>query len=192
MPHFLAAKFPDSRDYKPQSCGKLSGISETASSENISTRNNPQLDLGCKWPGIISKVRSKCYIAIEWVSERVVELVIGNMSGWIQQDVGSVAPPREHPLFWGGIGGGGGGSLPLPLLTHPPACMGFGEAEIEFHTRRDSRSVYVFYVNATFRFLISAFANYFGLISMFRCKDRVKWHLKFVILHDQFNFMLNY
>lgn len=31
-------------------------------------------------------------------SERVVELVIGNMSGWILQDVGSVARPWEHPL----------------------------------------------------------------------------------------------
>lgn len=45
-------------------------------------------------------------------SERVVELVIGNMSGWILQDVGSVARPWEHPLFWGGDG--------PPLLPPPP------------------------------------------------------------------------
>lgn len=34
-------------------------------------------------------------------SERVVELVIGNMSGWILQDVGSVARPWEYPPFLG-------------------------------------------------------------------------------------------
>lgn len=39
-------------------------------------------------------------------SERVVELVIGNMSGWILQDVGSVARPREQPPFWGGSSSG--------------------------------------------------------------------------------------
>lgn len=47
-------------------------------------------------------------------SERVVELVIGNMSGWILQDVGSVARPWEHPLFWGGDGP----PLLLSLATH--------------------------------------------------------------------------
>lgn len=47
-------------------------------------------------------------------SERVVELVIGNMSGWILQDVGSVARPWEHPLFWGG------GPRPPPCLSLPP------------------------------------------------------------------------
>lgn len=73
-------------------------------------------------------------------SERVVELVIGNMSGWILQDVGSVARPWEHPLFWGGDG---------PPLLPPPAHLRFrrpGSAgsrnQIEFHTRRDSHPVH--------------------------------------------------
>lgn len=47
-------------------------------------------------------------------SERVVELVIGNMSGWILQDVGSVARPWEHPLFWGG------GPPPPPRVSLVP------------------------------------------------------------------------
>lgn len=74
-------------------------------------------------------------------SERVVELVIGNMSGWILQDVGSVARPWEHPLFWGGVG-------PPLLPPWPPIPVfddrgsGGSRNQIEFHTRRDSHPVY--------------------------------------------------
>lgn len=56
-------------------------------------------------------------------SERVVELVIGNMSGWILQDVGSVARPWEHPLFWGGDG--------PPLLLLPPTSASDDRARLE-------------------------------------------------------------
>lgn len=59
-------------------------------------------------------------------------MVIGNMSGWILQDVGSVARPWEHPLFWGG-GPPSSLSLPSPLVppTSGPDDGGRGEAGIK-------------------------------------------------------------
>lgn len=64
-------------------------------------------------------------------SERVVELVIGNMSGWILQDVGSVARPWEHPLFWGGGPPPPPGSLSLVPPTSASDDGGRGEAGIK-------------------------------------------------------------
>ncbi|KAK1127146.1 hypothetical protein K0M31_003694 [Melipona bicolor] len=79
------------------------------------------------------------------------------MSGWILQDVGSVARPWEHPLFWGGDG-----PPLLLLLSLPPpptsasddrsphsalrtphsALRARSRNQIEFHTRSDSHPVY--------------------------------------------------